>query len=233
MNTQPIEKQNLHPDGDLEVHSVFYTIQGEGPFAGQPCVFVRLAGCNLKCPKCDTDYTSKREAMKVLDLVAEIERTRRNRVAFVVITGGEPFRQNITPLTKKLLQMGYRVQIETNGTLTLKDFPYYNVAVVCSPKAGKLTAAYEAKPSLLYALKYVMSHDDEFEDGLPTHALEHPASPVVARPPAGFKANRIFLQPTDAHDDLTNKRNLDACVTSCLENGFILCTQLHKQIGVE
>jgi len=50
MNQQPIEKQFLHPKGDLEVHSIFLTIQGEGPFTGQRAVFVRLAGCNLQCP---------------------------------------------------------------------------------------------------------------------------------------------------------------------------------------
>ena len=50
INIQPIEKRELSTDGSVQVHSIFYTLQGEGPFAGQPAVFVRLAGFNLQCP---------------------------------------------------------------------------------------------------------------------------------------------------------------------------------------
>ena len=59
-NGQPIEKVQRTFDGTLEVHSIFKTIQGEGPFCGTPAVFIRLAGCNLQCPWCDTCllYTS-------------------------------------------------------------------------------------------------------------------------------------------------------------------------------
>ena len=55
INKQPIEKREPSYEGTLQVHSIFKTIQGEGPFCGTPCVFVRLAGCNLQCPACDTD----------------------------------------------------------------------------------------------------------------------------------------------------------------------------------
>ena len=65
INIQPIEKRELSVDGSVQVHSIFYTLQGEGPFSGQPAVFVRLAGCNLQCPACDTDYTSRRTPMPV------------------------------------------------------------------------------------------------------------------------------------------------------------------------
>ena len=69
MNQQAPEKQQLRGDGLLAVHSIFYTIQGEGPFAGETAVFVRLAGCNLQCPLCDTDYTSDRRMVGPMGLV--------------------------------------------------------------------------------------------------------------------------------------------------------------------
>ena len=124
INIQPIEKRTQEKE-TLDVHSVFYTIQGEGPFTGCPAVFVRLADCNLQCPGCDTDYTSTRRRVCVLDLIWEIrnyfkdnhiEGTRR----LVVITGGEPLRQKraLAYLIGRL-QFQMTVQIETNGTIEL------------------------------------------------------------------------------------------------------------------
>src|SRR5271156_2670792 len=97
----PIRKP-LHDDGlQLEVKNIFPTLQGEGPFTGVPAVFVRLGGCNLACSFCDTDFEGFRD-MPVADIVenvssASCERGKRVR-QLVVITGGEPLRQNIVPL---------------------------------------------------------------------------------------------------------------------------------------
>ena len=70
-NSQPIEKRSRDADV-LEVHSIFYTLQGEGPFCGSPAIFIRLAGCNLQCPGCDTDYTSKREHLSPETIVKRL-----------------------------------------------------------------------------------------------------------------------------------------------------------------
>ena len=76
MNTQPVEKTWHDPLGVLKVHSIFNTIQGEGPLAGKPAVFVRLAGCNLQCVQCDTDYTSKEEKLSPPAIVERIKSLR-------------------------------------------------------------------------------------------------------------------------------------------------------------
>lgn len=233
INIQPIEKQNLGVRDELQIHSVFYTIQGEGPFTGRPAVFVRLAGCNLQCPGCDTDYTSRRTTFTTHALVEFIEHQHRysHHKPIVVITGGEPFRQNIAPLVRTLCSHhGYKVQIETNGTLFIEDMPWDSITVICSPKAGKIN------PRLLPhidAYKYVMAANSiDPIDGLPTLALDHTASPRVARPPAN-DWHPVYLQPMDVGDEVLNKENVEACIASCMRHGYIMQLQTHKIMGLE
>jgi len=239
MNTQPIDKRRDSDGSTLEVHSVFDTIQGEGPFTGHPAVFIRLAGCNLQCPACDTDYTTDRWTSSPASLVQYVSEMRK-APSLVVITGGEPFRQNIHRLVKQLLEAGYTVQVETNGTLPpptigfpefcSKDITERNRCfVVCSPKAGKVNSVTAA---IVCAYKYVMAHDSVDTDGLPLLALDHSASPRVARPHDGFNGV-IYLQPCDDKDNQTNAANLKACVDSVMKHGYALQLQVHKIINVE
>ena len=229
INIQPIEKL-VHPDvRALDVHSVFYTIQGEGPYAGEPAIFIRLAGCNLQYPKCDTDYTSSRTLLPI-EAVVEMVIEENVAATLVVITGGEPFRQNISPLVKSLIACGYRVQIETNGTIFDGDFPFEKATIVCSPKAGQLAKGFQLNPNAIKAFKYVAQASTLASDGLPTLALAHPASPQVARPPEGF-TGPVYLQPVDEQNEFANKANLAACVKSCKQHGYTLGIQLHKLIG--
>lgn len=234
MNLQPIEKQHLEPSGTLAVHSIFFTIQGEGPYTGRPAVFVRLAGCNLQCPSCDTEYTSRRAQMSVLEIIRAIGNTHGSCKIkpIVVISGGEPFRQNIAPLVRNLVSsQQYTVQIETNGSLYIENMPWDSITVVCSPKSGKLSPLLVPH---IDAFKYVMSYDSvDPDDGLPILALDHTAKPRVARPPVG-NTKPVYIQPMDA-GILTGatERNLKACVQSSMKYGYTLQLQVHKIIGVE
>lgn len=229
MNTQPIEKQDLRKDGELDVFRIFHTIQGEGPFTGHVAVFVRLAGCNLQCPLCDTDYTSERRRMAAEEVCAQVLGIGAAD-PLVVITGGEPFRQNLEPLVTTLLDEGLRVQIETNGTL-YQDLPYWRpeLVIVCSPKAGKIHPKLEPH---LDALKYVLHADSCGDDGLPLRALDHPCHPRLARPTAAFSGT-IYLQPVDTGDVEDNRRHLAATVASVMKHEYVLCTQVHKAAGLE
>lgn len=227
MNEQPIEKQQHHPDGVLHVHSIFHTIQGEGPFAGQRAVFIRLAGCNLQCPGCDTIYADKRQPIHPDALLTAVEQYGLSNL--VVITGGEPFRQNIEPLVLRLLHTGHKVQIETNGTLyNHLPWGHSNLTVVCSPKTGKLN------PQLQFhinAYKYVIKAGSvSEEDGLPIQVLDHPVREAVARPLAG---RSVYVQPMDEKDEGLNYNNLQAAAQSAMNFGYTLGVQLHKLIGAE
>lgn len=263
LNKQPIEKRiTAYSAGntDLDVHSIFYTIQGEGPFCGTPAVFIRLAGCNLQCPQCDTDYTQGRQKMSI-DRICQLVQLRyiqhltgpvcppseitgketfKHFTGLVVITGGEPFRQDIELLVLNLQQrFGCYVQVETNGvlpppqisTLTTDVSKRSGLYIVCSPKAGKvnmITAQHAC------AFKYVMgAHSIDPEDGLPIYALDNSLGNLrVARPPSWWKGP-IYLQPLDEQSPILNRRHMEACVESCLRFGYTLQLQVHKIVNLE
>lgn len=233
MNTQPTERRFQHPEGALQLHHCFPTIQGEGPFAGTPAIFVRLAGCNLQCPACDTDYTSQRHAVMPSEILSDIEQwvpeARRKR-QLVVITGGEPFRQNLVPLVTMLYHRGYRAQIETNGTLYVPGFPFDLCTVVCSPKTPRIDAI-TAKH--VNAFKYVVQVGFvDPSDGLPFATLGQLDQKSVARPPVGSLAE-IYVQPLDEQDVEKNRANTALAVQSCLTFGYRLCIQTHKLANLE
>ncbi|MBN1516591.1 radical SAM protein [Candidatus Sumerlaeota bacterium] len=108
--------------GTLAIYEIFQSVQGESTWAGLPCVFVRLAGCNLRCVWCDTDYafTGGREMSlgEILEAVARLD------CPLVEITGGEPLLQKNCPaLAQALIDAGYQVLIETSGALSIDVLP--------------------------------------------------------------------------------------------------------------
>lgn len=108
--------------GSLNVSEIFFSIQGESVYAGRPCVFVRLAGCNLRCTYCDTRYAwTGGSKMQIQEIISAI---RDFRFPLVEITGGEPLLQENTPeLVRRLFSENIEVLIETNGTLPIDLLP--------------------------------------------------------------------------------------------------------------
>jgi len=102
----------------LKVNEIFKSIQGESTYAGLPCTFVRLAGCNLRCTYCDTNYAYyDGKELSDDEIISKIE---EYGVKLVEFTGGEPLLQEETPrLLKTLLDRGYEVLIETNGSICI------------------------------------------------------------------------------------------------------------------
>jgi len=102
----------------LKVNEIFYSIQGESSYAGLPCVFVRLTGCNLRCSYCDTTYAYEEGADLLIEKI--LERAKGYACRLVEITGGEPLVQAGTPeLVARLLNQGHTVLMETNGSLDI------------------------------------------------------------------------------------------------------------------
>ena len=104
----------------LLVNEIFYSIQGESTHSGRPCIFVRLTGCNLRCSYCDTKHAYE-EGVK-MELTEIVSRIANYKCPLVEITGGEPLLQSNTPiLISKLLENGYEVLMETNGSLDISS----------------------------------------------------------------------------------------------------------------
>ena len=116
----------------MQITEIYKSLQGESTYAGLPCVFVRLTGCNLRCSWCDSEYTffggRKMTPEEVLEEVLRLSPTG----GFVEITGGEPLLQEreLVPLMQRLLDHGYTVLLETSGERLLQRVPDAVVKIV-------------------------------------------------------------------------------------------------------
>lgn len=190
----------------MRVNEIFYSLQGEGHFAGTPAVFIRFSGCNLRCSFCDTDHSSFSE-MTEEEIVAE---TKRFPAKHIVITGGEPGLQITTRLVRRLHEEGCFVQMETNGTRALPEGCCVDW-ITCSPK-------YE---------RVILPHVDELKvvyEGDDTKIDEY----------AGMTDAKILsLQPCDVKDEVKNRQNLKGAIDYCLRHPeWHLSLQTHKIIDV-
>ena len=208
LGKNPIRKP-IEGDGtDLEVKEIYSTIQGEGLLAGIPAIFIRLGGCNLACSFCDTEF----ESFKIMKLHEILSEVKNGREKLVVITGGEPFRQPIELLCSELLNRGYQVQIETNGTLYRPVDK--RVMIICSPKYNT-----KIKKEILEraaALKFIISAENRNYTEVSNTGYNVP----------------IYVQPMDEYDEIKNKKNLDLAIKLSRENGYRLSLQIHKILGL-
>lgn len=240
----PIRKQDLTSPKKLRVQEVFGTIQGEGPYQGIPAVFVRLWGCNLKCYWCDTDFESSDWEPNIVELGNSIqdEFTKMgynylpHEYGLVVITGGEPFRQDLTELLYKCRQRGWRVQIETNGTLWIPGIEQFIeeglLTLVCSPKTGKV---HDKFYEWCHDWKYIVEEETTSPvDGLPMASTQVEGKPNhIARPKRG-PSDTIWVQPCDmdhVHSSITQRNTRHACEVA-MRYGYRLCIQQHKAVGL-
>ncbi len=209
----------LKGDGNnLEVQEIFLTIQGEGPYAGHSALFIRLGGCNLACKFCDTEFESFKY-MLLSDILKKVTLLNNNNTKLIVITGGEPFRQPIELLCLELIKLGYKVQIETNGTL-YRELPK-EVDIVCSPKSSQ-TGYSNIREDLLTrinALKFIISSSN------PKYQMVQEIGQSKFNIP-------VYIQPMDEYDPVKNKENLEYSLKLIAQNGYRLSLQMHKIIGV-
>lgn len=106
----------------LKVNEIFKSIQGESSYSGLPCIFIRLTGCNLRCVYCDTEYAfyegKELSVNQIMDAISPYE------IKLAEITGGEPLLQDdVYPLMDALIEKGYKVLLETGGSLSIEKVP--------------------------------------------------------------------------------------------------------------
>lgn len=221
----------------LNINEMFETIQGEGAHTGIPSIFVRLQGCPVGCPWCDTKHTWEIKADLSVTPAAVINKGQESETYFisdeaallaqfsiegyvakhVVITGGEPCMYDLRPLTKLLHDNGYSTQIETSGTFeVLCDARTY---VTVSPKINMkggydvLVSALERANEIKHPIA-MQKHIDEL-DALLSNV-------------SSLEGKQVCLQPISQQ-----KRATELAVKTCIERNWRLSLQTHKYIGIE
>lgn len=181
----------------FRVNEIFLSLQGEGANAGKAAVFIRLSGCNLRCPFCDTDFKEH----TVMDVPTIINHVREScngydKPMWCVITGGEPSLQPIQALVEPLHELGLKVAVETNGT---REIPSEIDFVTVSPKFPFVEKEQHADVVLTRAneVKVVMTEDISVE---------------TIRGYEAIKADHYFIQPCDTGDAAKNKAVMQRAV---------------------
>jgi 7-carboxy-7-deazaguanine synthase len=216
---------------------MFETIQGEGAYTGIPSIFVRLQGCPVGCPWCDTKHTWEIKAdlsVSPEDVIAKSSESETYFVSneaslmtlfkqqgyvakHVVITGGEPCMYDLRPLTSILHQNGYTTQIETSGTFEVlcDERTYVTVSPKINMKGGfdVLTSALERANEIKHPIA-MQKHIDEL-DALLTKV-------------SSLEGKQVCLQPISQQ-----KRATELAVRTCIARNWRLSLQTHKYIGIE
>jgi 7-carboxy-7-deazaguanine synthase len=198
------------------INEIFYSIQGEGGRAGEPSVFIRFTGCNLRCAiepsdrspggfDCDTEFESGRP-MTDSEILTEVARAG-GQCRWVVFTGGEPALQLDAGLVRLFHDQGYKCAIETNGSLSLEDL---NLDWICvSPKVAE------------HAIRQITAEE-----------VKYVRAVGQAIPRTRVTARLKFISP--AFDGLSMRREtLEHCVALCKENPeWRLSLQIHKFLNL-
>lgn len=189
---------------NYKVNEIFYSVQAEGYYAGHPAVFVRLSGCNLKCPWCDTKNHTQGVVLSKEELESRVRKLSTDtKNVIVVFTGGEPTLQ--LKDSEELLK-GYRRHIETNGTMHVPTWIDY---ITCSPKSDIDFKAIGRKPDEIKVI-YEKGRDNYLKSLTKQNC-------------------RLYLQPLE----LNGKMNINETMQFILHNPvYKLSLQFHKMIGV-
>lgn len=239
------------------VNNIFYSLQGEGRNTGRAAVFIRFAGCNLRCPFCDTEFDSYRE-VSAEEIITEAEaavggvddtgrthdtggKTAGHTFPLVVLTGGEPTLQVDEAFVDLLHQHGYEVAMESNGTRPApKNLDWLTV----SPKDHGLTRLDLSHDSTRLDLKLPNEIKIVFDENTNPEAIlselyrvePWPESNHVKPWPSNSSRLKpwLYLQPCDTGDAERNKAITQACVEYIKQHPqWRLSLQTHKLIDIE
>ena len=174
----------------LTVNEIFHSIQGESTHTGEPCVFVRLTACDLRCSWCDTPYAfHEGRKMSIDEVLAEVD---RYGCPLVEVTGGEPLLQpDVYPLMSRLMESGKRVLLETGGHRSIAQVPagVERIMDVKGPGSGEsakndwtnlaaLTTTDQVKFVIKDRVDYDFARDIVLREGLPDRVAAVLFSPV-------------------------------------------------------
>ena len=236
----------------LRICEIFKSVQGEGVSTGVPVIFVRFSWCNLACTFCDSAYTWKWKgknfsnvedeqeylpedeivAMTANEVKDEIDSLADEKVSTVVITGGEPLLQQNSSVFIQLLRLlkkeRFRIEIETNGTITpnpetVSYVDQFNVSLKLSNSGNKKEACIKEKPCLFFAnepktwFKFVISCSEDVKEVLDIQKT------------FGISSGKILLMPEGQSRKVICERSKEV-IALCMENGFRFSDRLQVRL---
>ncbi|MDT0593926.1 7-carboxy-7-deazaguanine synthase QueE [Glaciecola petra] len=229
----------------LQVNEVFETIQGEGFWTGTPSIFVRLQGCPVGCPWCDTKHTWDLlpNNLRSVDVIMQeneesafyfsaspeslfaLFKDKSYTAKHIVITGGEPCMFDLVPFTELAHKKGYSTQIETSGTFSIScsEETWVTVSPKINMKAGMpvLVSAMQRANEIKHPVA-MQKHIDEL------NVLLQESDLTQGNNKQNEQSALIYLQPISQQERATQ-----LAVDTCIKNNWRLSVQLHKYIGVE
>ncbi|MGA1979702.1 MAG: 7-carboxy-7-deazaguanine synthase QueE [Sedimentisphaerales bacterium] len=203
----------------MKVSEIFYSLQGEGFLAGIPSVFVRLAGCPLRCKWCDTKYAWDNKAGENYSIEEIFQAVQQGQSKFIVITGGEPMTNPDLPeLVQKLKASGRHITIETAGIVFVPDLACDLMSI--SPKLSNAGSRPEETilckliDNYKYQLKFVVDSQDDLAE-----------IQQIIEKLGNVNSEKVMLMPQGAtKDELLAKSPMVA--EMCKRTGFAFCNRL-------
>ena len=139
----------------IKINEIYLSVQGESTHTGLPCIFIRLTGCNLRCSWCDTAYAFHEGKNMSIDEI--LQKVESFGIHLIEITGGEPLMQdNVYTLMRKLIKKGYKVMLETGGSISLERVPKEVIKIMDL----KCPGSGEQEKNNLDNLKLLVPHDE-------------------------------------------------------------------------
>ena len=214
----------------MQIIEIYKSLQGESSYAGLPCVFVRTAGCNLRCTWCDSEYTFKGGQPMTLDEIEHEAHRLSPDGGLVEITGGEPMLQEreVLPLMDHLLISGYTVLLETSGERLLDKVPELVVKIVdvkCPHSGEGGTFRHE---NLLH-----MTSRDEAKFVLASRVDYEFARDFIREHEMSARVGSVILSPA-FRKDATGSRDASHCLLDPRELAeWMLADGLHARLGLQ
>ena len=214
------------------ISEIFYSLQGEGALAGVPSVFIRTAGCPLRCGWCDTPHAAAQARGRELDIDEILARLSPHPTRYCVITGGEPLMAyDIAELANILHEKGYHITIETAGIL-----PPKNIVCDLASLSPKLSHSRPTDPAWIerhersrlqpqFLRQWMENYDYQLKFVVQSRADTAEIDDLLAKIGLAVPPEKILLMPEGV-----SHGNSEDIAALCLERGFRYCDRLHIRL---
>jgi 7-carboxy-7-deazaguanine synthase len=215
----------------VNISEIFYSVQGEGLYAGEPTIFVRFQGCTLGCTWCDTKYTWDHDKLQYWtcdEVIAKVEKLHKkcNKKPMICITGGEPLEQleQFCYLAMRFHDLAYIVEVETSGLIPI---PFKQDQFVDSWVVDLKTPSSRVEKAPVFSDLGELRNQDQLKCIVKN---ERDLEAVKLTLQDYYFRGTVLISPYNPIKGISNSEWMERCAEFCKDNGFRLNLQLHKFI---